>query len=109
MYVLSRVRLSATPWTVGRQAPLWEYSGKNTGVGSHFLLQGTFPTQGSNSCLLHLQILYQLGSPINWLLLFVVQWLSRVGLFATPWTAAHEVSLSFLIGYTPMQNNFFFF
>ena len=25
--------------------------GKNTGVGCHFLLQGMFPTQGSNPCL----------------------------------------------------------
>ena len=30
------------------------FPGKNTGVGCHFLLQGIFPTQGSNSCLLHL-------------------------------------------------------
>ena len=41
--------------------------GKNTGVVCHFLLQGIFPTQGSNLCLLHCrQILYQLshlGSP----------------------------------------------
>ena len=29
-------------------------SGKNTGVGCHFLLQGIFPTQGSNSHLLRL-------------------------------------------------------
>ena len=28
--------------------------GKNTGVGCHFLLQGIFPTQGSNPCLLSL-------------------------------------------------------
>ena len=28
------------------------FSGKNTGVGCHFLLQGIFPTQGSNPCLL---------------------------------------------------------
>ena len=28
------------------------FSGKNTGVGCHFLLQGIFPTQGSNSHLL---------------------------------------------------------
>ena len=28
--------------------------GKNTGGGCHFLLQGTFPTQGSNPRLLHL-------------------------------------------------------
>ena len=29
-------------------------SPKNTGFGCHFLLQGIFPTQGSNPCLLHL-------------------------------------------------------
>ena len=28
--------------------------GKNTGAGCHFLLQGLFPTQESNSCLLRL-------------------------------------------------------
>ena len=43
--------------------------GKNTGVGCHALLQGIFPTQGSNSDLLHCgQILYHLGhqrSPIH--------------------------------------------
>ena len=36
--------------------------GKNTGVGCHALLQGIFPTQGSNPGLLHgRQILYCLG------------------------------------------------
>ena len=30
----------------------WDFSGKNTGAGCHFLLQGTFPTQGTNPCLL---------------------------------------------------------
>ena len=30
-----------------------ESPGKNTGVGCHFLLQGIFPDQGSNPCLLH--------------------------------------------------------
>ena len=29
----------------------WNSPGKNTGVGCHFLLQGIFPTQGSNLCL----------------------------------------------------------
>ena len=33
---------------------LWDSPGKNTGVGCHFLLQGIFPTQGLNPCLLHL-------------------------------------------------------
>ena len=38
--------------------------GKNTGVGCHLLLQGIFPTQGSNPGLLHCrQILYLLTYP----------------------------------------------
>ena len=32
---------------------LWDFPGKNTGVVCHFLLQGIFLTQGSNSHLLH--------------------------------------------------------
>ena len=38
-----------TSWTLA--CPLvcpWASPGKNTGVGSHSLLQGIFPTQGSN-------------------------------------------------------------
>ena len=31
-----------------------DFSGKNTRVGCHFLLQGIFLTQGLNLCLLHL-------------------------------------------------------
>ena len=39
----------------------WDFPGKNTGMGSHFLLQGIFQTQGLNSSLLHCrQILYLL-------------------------------------------------
>ena len=34
---------------------LWIFPGKNTGVGCHFLLQGLFQTQESNSSLLHWQ------------------------------------------------------
>ena len=45
----------ATPWTVAHQALLsMEFSGKNAGVGCHFLFQGIFPTQGSNPSFLHL-------------------------------------------------------
>jgi len=29
----------------------WDFPGKNTGAGCHFLLQGIFPDQGSNLCL----------------------------------------------------------
>ena len=48
---------------------LWNSPGQNTGVGSWSLLQGIFPTQGSNSGLPHSRgILYQLshkGSPMH--------------------------------------------
>ena len=62
----------ATPQTVAHQAPLsMGFPSKNTGVGYHFLLQGIFLTQGSNTqllCLLHEQadslLLSHLGSPI---------------------------------------------
>ena len=51
----SRIRLFVTLWTVICQAPLpMGFSGKNTGVGCHAILQGIFPTQGSSSHLLHL-------------------------------------------------------
>ena len=33
----------------------WDFPGKSPGVGCHFLLQGIFPTQGSNPGLLHWQ------------------------------------------------------
>ena len=61
---LSRVRLFAAPGLqpAGLLCP-WDSPGKNTGVGCHFLLQGTFPTQGSNPRLLqflHGQILYHI-------------------------------------------------
>ena len=40
----------------------WNSPGQNTGVGSHSLLQGIFPTQGSNPGLPHhRQILHQLS------------------------------------------------
>ena len=50
----SRVRLFATLCTVAHQVLRpWDSPGKSTGVGCHFLLQGIFPTQGSNPGLLH--------------------------------------------------------
>ena len=62
VFVLSRVRLFATPWTVAtRLLCPWDSPGKNTGVGGHSLLQGIFPTQGSNPSLLHL-LLWQADS-----------------------------------------------
>ena len=45
--------LCHTPWSVAHQAPLSTEFSKNTGVGSHSLLQGIFLTRGSNLGLLH--------------------------------------------------------
>ena len=63
--VMSSV-VSDSLWPHGLYSP-WNSLGQNTGVGSLSLLQGIFPTQGSNPGLLHCrQILYQLshkGSP----------------------------------------------
>ena len=40
----------------------WDFPGKSTGVGCHFLPQGIFPTQGSNLGLPHFrQTLYRLS------------------------------------------------
>ena len=51
---LSRVRLFATPWAiVARLLRTWDFPGKSTGVGCHFLLQGIFPAQGLNLGLPH--------------------------------------------------------
>ena len=68
MKALSCIQLFATPWTVActRLHP-WDFLGKSAKVGCHFLLQGIFPTQGSNPGLPHCrQTLYHLshqGSP----------------------------------------------
>ena len=44
----------------------WDFPGKSTGVGCHFLLQGIFLTQGSNPGLLHCrQMLYPLSHQGN--------------------------------------------
>ena len=73
MWSLSCVWLFATPWRVAHQPPLWDFPGKNTGVGCHFLRQGIFLTQGSTPKLLpHLLywqaeslLLLYWGSPLN--------------------------------------------
>ena len=63
--LLSHVQLFATPWTVAHHG---DSPGKNTGMDCHAVLQGIFPTQGSNPGLPHFrQILYHLshqGNPI---------------------------------------------
>ena len=69
VWVLSRSAVSDSLWSHGlaRQANFLNL-GKNTGLGSHSLLKGIFPTKGSNTGLLHCRrILYHLShqrSPI---------------------------------------------
>ena len=134
--VLSHVWLFATPMdcsspgsSVHRDSP-----GRNTGVGCHALLQGIFPTQGSNPGLLPCrQILYHLsreGSPR--ILVWVVYPFSRgssqprnrtsvsciAGRFFTSW-ATREAQLTFYLKLFPLDSakncteylglNFFFF
>ena len=78
----------------------WDSPGKNTGVGSHSLLQGIFPTQDSNPSFQHCrQILYHLShtrevpiSSITWSLfnmLSICELLRRRKGFLTPaWNAS---------------------
>ena len=64
---LSRVWLFVTPRTVwpARLLSPWDYTGKNTGVVCHSLLQGIFPTQGRNLCLLRLLYLQADSLPLS--------------------------------------------
>ena len=53
--------VSNSLWSPGLYNP-WSSPSQNSRVGSHSLLQGIFPTQGSNPGLLHCRwILYQLS------------------------------------------------
>ena len=54
-YLLSHVRLFATPWTAALPGSSvhGDSPGKDTGLGCHFLLQGIFPTQGLKLYVLH--------------------------------------------------------
>ena len=68
----------------------WNSPGQNIGVGSLSLLQGIFPNERLNPNLPHCRlILYQVSYQFS-----SVQSLSRGQLFATPWTVAHQASLS---------------
>ena len=71
----------------------WDFPGKNTGMDCHFLLQGIFRTQGSSGTEGRLFTIWAMREWKCWSL-SSVQLLSRVRLFATPWIAAHQASLS---------------
>ena len=74
----------------------WDFPGKNTGVGCHFLLQGVFLTQGLN----HVSCTSCIGRwvPYHWRDLEAhnnVQALGKLSFMeldwsSTPWTAAYQ-------------------
>ena len=78
-------------------------------MGRLSLIQGIFPTQGSNPGLPHCRwILYQLshkGSPriLDWIQFSSVESLGRVQLFGTPWTTACQASLSITNSQSPLK------
>ena len=72
-----------------------DFPGKNIGVCCHFLLQGIFPTQGTNLCLLHWQAnslsLSHLGSYVCYVLSHSVMSSSLWphGLYSLPGSSVH--------------------
>ena len=57
--------VSDSLWPHGLYSP-WNSPGQNTGMGSHSLLKGIFPTHGSNPGLPHCRwILYQLSHQVS--------------------------------------------
>ena len=95
--MLSCSVLSDSLWCCGLQSArclsLWDSPNKSTGVGCHFLLQGTFLNQGSNPyllCFLHWQadslLLSHLGSLINTLAILKLSgnWVSENLIKFTP-------------------------
>ena len=77
----------------------WDSPGKNTEVGCHALLQGTCPTQGLNTGLLHCrQILYSLSHQGNpWILEHVTYPFSRTSFQHTNWTRVSCIAGGFFL------------
>ena len=71
---LNRVRLFVTHGLQpARLLCPWDFPGNNTGVGCHFLLQGVFPTQGSNPGLTHCRKMLLPSEPPGKSLMFSYQ------------------------------------
>ena len=66
-------------------------SGKNTGVGGHALFQGIFPTQGSNSGLLHYW----------WILYLLSHWRNLYSAYKSAISVEHGRTSSFLLYLAP--------
>ena len=73
----------------------WNSSGKNTGMRSHFLLQGIFLTQGSNPGLLHCRLIFYPEPPRERALgdliaLFDIPWLVDTSAISLP-SCVHDI------------------
>ena len=102
----SCVRLIATLWTIAHQAPHpWDSPSKNNGVGCHSLLQGIFPTQGSNPhllCLLHWQTgSLPLALPVK--PLWVAFPFSRGSSQPRDWTQVSRIAGGFFTSWATME------
>ena len=77
--------VSNSMWPNGLYSP-WNSPGRNTGMGSHLLLQEIFPTLGLNPGLPHCsRILYQLpGSQDKWVSQIKKEYVGRLILKTTP-------------------------
>ena len=87
--VFSPIWLFATPWTVTYQASLsMEFSSKNNGAGSHFLLQEIFLIQGSNLIWIYMYIYIDRYRYID---IYMGVWVSmcvihKIHAYCTHWT-----------------------
>ena len=94
------LRLFATSWTYpARLLCPWNSLDNNTGMGCHSLLQGIFPTQGSNLHLLHyIYFLSHQGSCVSYLFPSVTSgfsgWVVETRGMATSWAASPSPSCS---------------
>ena len=94
--LFSRVRLFATPWSAAHQAPLsMGFSRQEYWSGSPFPTPGDLPDPGIKPFSLTAPALAGrfFTTSATWGFV-VVQSLSLVWLFMTPWTAAHQAPLS---------------
>ena len=73
----------------------WDFPGKNTGVGCHFLLQGIFPTQGLNLWLLHWSFLREALHTVS----LITETSGLCGPFLSSVRVAGALSLRLLLGH----------
>ena len=113
-WLLSCVRLFAAPWNVARQAPVsMGFSRQESWSGLPFPSSEDLPDPGIEPTSPALQVDSSLQIEANVILItfpksflpyvVVVQSLNCVWLFATPWTAAHQATLTFPISWSLLR------